>query len=203
MSTAIALSLEKKKNSEPKRYTLEQYLAREERSKQKHEYYNGEIIPMPGAKINHNRIASNILHYTRSACKNLKQKIEVFGEGQKIYVLSTDSVFYPDAIVICEKVETLEGQEEILITNPRVIVEVASRSTSKYDRDKKFKAYRTIPSFKEYIIIQQDYSEVETWFRERETTWDIKTETDLTKNILLRSLGVEIALSDIYENVAF
>ncbi len=203
MSTAVAELKEKKKSIEPKLISLEQYLAREERSKHKHEYYNGEILPKPDAKINHNRIASNILHYTRTACKNLKQKIEVFGDGQKIYVVATNSVFYPDAIVICDAVETLEGYTDVLIINPRVIVEIASKSTSKYDRDKKFKAYRTIPSFKEYIIIQQDYPEVESWLRERENTWNIETFTDLSKNIMLLSLGVELRLSDVYENVEF
>jgi Uma2 family endonuclease len=39
------------------------------------------------------------------------------------------------------------------VTNPILIAEVLSQSTRSYDKDEKFSAYRTIPSFKEYLLI--------------------------------------------------
>jgi Uma2 family endonuclease len=41
--------------------TIEEYLEMERSGTEKSEYYKGEIFTMSGAKISHNRIASNLL----------------------------------------------------------------------------------------------------------------------------------------------
>ena len=46
----------------PKRYTVQAYLAREDKALDKHEYYNGKIIKMAGGKLKHNIISANNLH---------------------------------------------------------------------------------------------------------------------------------------------
>lgn len=55
-------------------------------------------------------------------------------------------------MVIAGEPEFLENRKDI-ITNPKVIIEVLSKSTESYDKEDKFKAYRTIPSFGEYLLI--------------------------------------------------
>lgn len=47
-------------SQEKLKMTTEEYLKFERGSEIRHEYYNGEIFAMTGAKVNHNRIASNI-----------------------------------------------------------------------------------------------------------------------------------------------
>lgn len=202
MTSATLTSPEKKKISEPKRFTLEQYLAREERSKHKHEFYNGEIKLMAGGTSNHSFISVNFTTALKIAIKNSKKKFFVGGSDIGIYLPTLDFVFYADALVVFEKVEHKEGTKNLII-NPILIVEIASVSTRNYDRTDKFEAYKTLTSFKEYILVEQNKLQIESRFIHSPTNWETNIETDLTKNITLRSLGVEISVGDIYEDIEF
>ena len=199
MNTAIAIE---KKIAATKIYTLEEYLLKEERSVSKNEFYNGQIIPMPGAKYIHNQIASNMVRFLGNLTENLDNTYCVLNSDQKIYIAAANTALYPDAIVIYEKPEFWQGRTD-LITNPMVIVEVLSRSTRRYDQKDKFALYQLLPSFKEYITIEQHKPHVESWFRQDEETWKINRSTELIQSIPIRSLGVELMLSDIYKRIEF
>ncbi len=54
----------------------------------------------------------------------------------------------------------------VLIVNPSLIIEVLSSSTAAFDRGDKFRFYKFLPSFKEYILITQDQPLVEGFYRE-------------------------------------
>ena len=45
---------------EPRRYTLAEYIRREERDEGLHEYYNGIITKLPMARGRHNLISTNV-----------------------------------------------------------------------------------------------------------------------------------------------
>lgn len=47
------------------------------------------------------------------------------------------------------------GTNTKTVTNPLLTVEVLSKSTKNYDLGDKFIYYRSIPEFKEYILIDQ------------------------------------------------
>jgi Uma2 family endonuclease len=200
--SAIAITKSSGLVTEPKNYTLREYLAKEERSKHKHEFHNGQIIRMPGSKFKHNEISANIITAIKIAVKPLEQKYRVATSDQKIYIAVLDKALYADALVICEAPEYWEDRND-LIVNPLLIVEVASKGTRNYDRGDKFMSYRLLPSFQEYILVEQDNPLVESWYRAKPNTWEITNETDLIKSITLRSIGVSISLEDIYENIDF
>lgn len=204
MSNSIAVAEKARQTMPviPKVYTFREYLAREERSKDKHEFYNGIIVKMANAKYNHNLIAMNTAHALRNALKLLEKKYIVLGEGQKIYVEAENVAVYPDALVIFEKPIFYHNREDILL-NPLVVVEVLSRTTGLYDRTAKFDLYQTIPSFKEYILIDPKKINIETRFREAEGLWRITSQSIENTNVALKSLGIVLAMSDVYENVAF
>ena len=183
-----------------KLYSLEEYLRREERNVYKSEFFNGQIIRRAGEKIKHNLIAGNIFTAIKIAVKNLSQHFLALNSDQKIYIPNKEIVVYPDALVISEKPEYYNNRKD-LITNPLLIVEVLSKSTRGYDKGEKFMHYRTIPSFKEYMLIEQDEPKVEIWFRAEENTWKITTITGNNALIQLDSIGISISMSDIYENI--
>jgi Uma2 family endonuclease len=183
-------------------YTLLEYLEREERSVNKHEYHNGKIIPMAGGKFKHNAIASNTMAALKYIVKPLPKNFWVINSDQKIYIESFDRSVYPDALVVCEEPQYWENRED-LIVNPLLIVEVLSKSTRSFDKGTKFMLYETLPSFREYILIEQKKPLVESWFRENANNWNKINESALDKSILLRSLGVSIPLADIYDKIIF
>lgn len=185
-----------------KLYTLREYLDRELRSVNKHEFHNGKIITMAGGKFKHNEIATNFVTSLKWAIKPLPTKFRVINSDQKVYIKSVDKAVYPDALVVCEEPEYWEDRED-LIVNPLLIVEVLSRSTREFDKSGKFMLYQTLPSFREYVLVEQNSPFVEAWFRTDEMTWNKKNQDTLSGSIALRSLGVSIALTDIYENIAF
>lgn len=108
----------------------------------------------------------------------------VFGSDQKIYLPEYNVYVYPDAVVICGTPIVSDNDSQAII-NPSVIIEVLSPSTQDYDKIEKFNDYRTLPSFKEYVLISQDKSKVTTYFREENGTWSISDFKNIEDNVFL------------------
>ncbi len=181
-------------------FSLDEYLSLEEQNVYKSEFFNGQIFRMPGGNIKHNLIGGNIFAAIKTAVKTLEQHFLALNSDQKIFIPNKEIVVYPDALVISEKPEYWNNRKD-LITNPLLVVEVLSKSTRGYDKGEKFMHYRTLPSFKEYVLIEQDECKIEIWFRAEEDTWKIKTITDENALIYLNSVGISIPMVDIYENI--
>lgn len=186
----------------PRRYTLEEYLRREERSRERNEYYDGIIVPLPMAKGPHNIITANTIVALGNALQTLDKDYTLFTNSQKVYLPALNFGLYPDALVISEK-PVYWDDNEVLLINPLVIVEVLSRSTRTYDRGEKFSEYKTLPTFREYVLIEQTKYMVETRFREEPDLWREKTYTNTNDRIMLRSIGCSISLADIYRKIRF
>ena len=120
-----------------KKYSIEEYLYMEDRSVEKHEFYNGRIIKMPGAKPVHNLIATNIATQLNVELEKKTATYFVLNSDTKIHIPRLNSFVYPDAVVVCETIELYPGSETV-ITNPLLIVEVLSPSTEGYDLKEKF-----------------------------------------------------------------
>ena len=185
-----------------KKYSIEEYLYMEDRSVEKHEFYNGRIIKMPGAKPVHNLIATNIATQLNVELEKKTATYFVLNSDTKIHIPRLNSFVYPDAVVVCETIELYPGSETV-ITNPLLIVEVLSPSTEGYDRKEKFSYYKRIPSFKEYVLVEQDMPCVTTSYRIAELTWQDTIVDGIASSIHLQSIDCTIALSKIYKRVAF
>jgi Uma2 family endonuclease len=186
----------------PRKYTLEEYLRKEANSTHKHEFINGEIIKMPNARYNHNLIAMNIAIDLSYQTENSDKNYQILGSDQKIYFPSLDEGVYADALAVCEK-PLFWDNDDLLLINPILVVEVLSKSTQKYDRTGKFDKYKTLESFKEYVMIRQNECYAEVWYRERPGLWHETIVTDIEGKLPLQSLGVEISMKRIYKNVSF
>ncbi len=155
---------------------------------------------MPGAKGPHNIISSNLIFRLNMAIEESATKFIVFSSDQKIYLPELNHGLYADALAVCEKPEYWEGNDQLLV-NPILVIEVLSKSTQKYDRTSKFEGYKTLPSFKEYVLVRQDTHSVETRFREEPGLWRETLVTGLDGEVFLRSLGCSISMKNIYKNV--
>jgi len=115
----------------------------------------------------------------------------------KLEIAEIDSYVYPDVMVVCGDVILAEKTTDV-ITNPVLIVEVLSPGTESFDRGKKFEYYRTVPSLKEYVLVSQDKARIEVFFRQNDNVWQYTAFEGFGESVVLRSLGCEIALEDIY-----
>lgn len=185
-----------------KTYSIEEYLEIEDASIEKHEFYNGKIIKMAGARPAHNLIASNIVAQLVNVTENKELEYFVLNSDSKIRIERFNSFVYPDAVVVCEAIEMYPGSSTVIM-NPLLIVEVLSPSTEKHDRTTKFFEYQQIPSFKEYLRIDQKIPFVLASFKAAEHTWQ-NTEADgLESSIYLKSLDCTIDLKKIYRGIKF
>jgi Uma2 family endonuclease len=183
-----------------RRYTLEQYLKKEANSIHKHEFIDGQIIKMPYAKGPHNIISANMMAQLIFNLENLDSNYTVFSSDQKVYFPSLDAGVYADALAVCEN-PLYWDDEQLLLINPILVVEVLSKSTSKYDKTGKFDKYKTLESFREYVLIRQDECYAEVWFRESPGRWQETIITDITAKIPLQSVGISISMERVYRNV--
>ncbi|MBL8132402.1 MAG: Uma2 family endonuclease, partial [Anaerolineae bacterium] len=120
-----------------KRYTPDEYLAQDRASEFKHEYLDGEIYMMAGAKPNHNIIIPNS---AASLVGQLRDRdCTVYGSDQRVSVIRAGLYAYPDLTVVCGPPLYDERGETLL--NPTLIVEVLSPTTETYDRGEKFRRY--------------------------------------------------------------
>lgn len=183
-----------------KRITPQEYLIRERQASIKSEFYQGEIFAMGGGSANHSLIAANFVGEARNSLKG--RQCAVFNSDLRLQVQSTGLYTYPDATIVCGELLFDDDHRDTLL-NPTVIVEVLSDSTEKYDRGKKSNHYRQIASLKELILIAQDRSHVERFTRQPNGDWLFHEQKELTADFELKSLGISIAISELYRGVKF
>jgi Uma2 family endonuclease len=186
--------------TEKRLYTPEEYLALEEKAEYKSEYHDGEIVPMTGGTTDHNIIAGNVHTNLKLALRG--QSYKVFFGDVRLWIPSYRRYVYPDVMVIQGK-PVYDGTNKTTITNPLLIVEVLSKSTKNYDKSEKFDCYRSIPDFREYVLIDQSKYHVEQYAKTSENQW-LFTEYDSENAVLtLAAVNVQIPFSQLYEEIDF
>jgi Uma2 family endonuclease len=186
--------------TEQRHYTKEEYLELEEKAKDKSEYRDGRIILMTGGTTNHNQIAGNF--YRKFPLTVNGQSYYIYIGDVKLWIPHYRIYTYPDVMIVKGQ-PVYEGTGTTKIINPLLIVEVLSSSTKNYDKTDKFKSYRSIPGFQEYILIDQYSFSVEQFAKKAEAEWIFKEYEGEDAVLILDSVEFQIAFKDIYERVDF
>jgi Uma2 family endonuclease len=181
--------------TEQRHYTPEEYLELETVADYKSEYIDGQIIPMAGASTNHNRIALNLSADLNIAFR--KSLFEAFIGDVRLWIPQRQIYTYPDVMVIEGEPEYFQNRTDTIL-NPIVIVEVLSKGTKNYDRESKFDAYRTIPSFQEYVLIDQTRIHVEQFSKTGLKQWTFSEYDASDDAIAFTKVPFQISLADLY-----
>ena len=189
-------------HSTEKKYSLEEYLFQEERSEPKHEFFNGKVKEVSGVTFNHGLIAVRFITELIFQTRNRNEKHHVLGSSMKIYVPQFNHIIYPGAVVLCKKPILFSDRNDVLL-NPLLVVEILSPSTEDYDRNLKFHKYKTLPSFKEYVLVSQEKPWICASFREKSNVWVDTLAEGEESSIKLNSIGCEISLARVFEDVVF
>ena len=166
----------------------------------KAEYLNGEIYDMAGGSPSHSLIGLNIGSEIRGALEGTEC---IAFNGDLCFQIESDgSIVFPDASVICGEIETTPDRKDIA-TNPTLIVEVLSPGNMKWDRGGKLLKYWTIPSLKEYVIIEQSHPQVDVYTRSPGDEWYFTSYQSLEDTVALHSIHIKVPMRGIYRNVKF
>lgn len=180
--------------------TPEQYLAIERQAEYRSEFYNGEMFAMAGASREHNRVKENLVIEIGSRLKG--SGCESFSSDMRVKVAATGLYTYPDVVIVCGQAEFEDAAVDTL-TNPRVVVEVLSESTEKFDRGKMFRHYKQIPSLQEYVLVAQDEPAIDRFVRQPNGDWAQSSVEGLESEFAFAAVPVKIPLADIYAGVSF
>jgi len=181
-------------------YTPEEYLELEEKADYKNEYRDGEIISMTGGTTQHNKLALNLATGLNVALNDLNY--EIYIGDVKLWIPRYREFTYPDVIVI-EGQPVYYSTNTTIVTNPLLIAEVLSKSTKDYDRGDKFLYYRSIPEFKEYILIDQTQYYVMQYVKTSENQWILTEYETEDAMINLSSINVKLSLKQLYKKINF
>ena len=176
--------------------SYEEYLVWEATQEMRHEYINGEVIAMAGGTRNHNRVSFNFSKILDEALSD--RQCEVYIADVKVQVEPSCKYFYPDVVVTCDE----RDRDPQLVLFPCLIIEVLSPSTEAYDRGFKFSQYRKFDSLQEYVLVQIERPVVEVFQRNQDGKW-LFSEYGMSDRIFLKSVNVEITVSDLYRQVQF
>jgi Uma2 family endonuclease len=187
-------------NTTVKKVTPQEYLELEESATEKHEYRDGEIVKIAGGTTNHNAIVVALVAYLFFGLQG--QDVRVFSGDVRLWISSKNTFTYPDVMVVCGDVGYHDNRQDTIV-NPMLIIEVLSNSTKGYDKTDKFDAYRSLPSFTEYIAIDQYRYAVEQYVKTDDNQWVITYHESENSVLELSSIDVAIKLTDIYANVNF
>ena len=182
------------------RLTPEEYLRIERTAEWKSEYIDGEMFAMSGASFELTVIVANLAGELRNALRNgpcivASADLRVATDRRRHYT-------YPDVVVVCDPPEFVDEQLDTL-TNPKVIAEVLSDSTEKYDRGAKSERYRAVPALSEYLLVSQDRVHLELYTRQSDGGWFLREWNDPTAEIELTSLGCRLKVGEVYAKVTF
>jgi Uma2 family endonuclease len=183
-----------------KKHSLAEYFEVAANAPERHEYINGEIIPILGGNANHDRIVDNLDNTFNLGDK--KQSYTVFITTQRLWIPERRIATYPDVMVVSGNLQ-LQNDRKDTIANPLIIIEVLATSLHEENGDEKFAAYRTIPSFQEYLVIDQDTIHVERYYKTTQKNWVLSEYESLTDILNLHSFPWQVSLTDIYHQVNF
>lgn len=180
-------------------YTEEEYLRWEEDAPYKSEYVRGEIRAMAGGTEVHGAITINVAAELRAAlrgrgCRTLSFDVKVR--------TPSGSFRYPDVTVVCGE-SRYHGRGRSVILNPILVVEVLSGRTAATDWGEKLVEYQAIESLQAYLIVDQNSPLLALYTRLENGHWEHQTVTGLENTLTLPTVGVSLALAEVYDQITF
>lgn len=191
------------------RYTVEEYLALERDSDERHDYLDGQIYLMAGESPEHGAICMNLSRIVstqllRTSCQAFSKDTKVrSGPDPRPGRNSRGLYPYPDLLVVCGDLRFHDQYRDVLL-NPAVIIEVLSDSTEAFDRGEKFLRYQNWnPSLTDYILVSQFAPIVEHYVRQADGSWSYHVYQGLDQSFVIRSIDCILNLSEVYDRIVF
>jgi len=178
--------------------TVEEYIALERRLDVKYEYFRGEMFAMSGASPAHVFIHSNLLRHLGNRLEGTPCR--ALGSDLRVHIQASGLYTYPDVSIFCGGLALDKHQAA---TSPKVILEILSPSTRRYDISGKFEHYRQIASLEEYVLVEQDSYSINRYRRQPDGDWALTRFQGEDAILALASVNLTVPLREIYSDVPF
>ena len=172
--------------------TPEEFLAWEARQDLKWEFDGFQPVAMTGGTAAHSRIGGNLIAALIGRLRG--RPCQPYGPDMRVPIPG-GRYRYPDALVVCRPVRP----DAVEVPDPVVLFEVLSSNTARTDRVLKLREYRSMPSVRRYVMLEQD-EPLATVVARTETGWNID-QVDATGTLAMPEIGVELPLAEAYEGV--
>jgi Uma2 family endonuclease len=180
--------------------TLEEYFELDNTAEGRFEYFDGEVFEMSGAHPTHDRLERRLGRLLEDGLE--ARNCHVFGSSLRVSVPALPPHRYPDLTALCGKPEFINIGGLPCLANPVLIVEILSDSTSAFDLKDKFEGYKSIASFREYLLIAQDRKFVMRYLKQAERFW-LQSTYGAGEIVPIESLGCELDVDALYQGIDF
>lgn len=136
----------------PLRMDADSFLDWAEAQEERYELAGGEVIAMAPERAIHNALKAEAWRALRDGIRAAGLLCQAFADGMAVRV-NDDTVYEPDASVRCGDPLDANATE---FSDPVVLIEVTSPSTSRVDVGMKLSDYFRLPSVRHYLILQAD-----------------------------------------------
>lgn len=180
------------------RYTYAEYLALEERSDVRHEWFAGEIFAMAGGSGAHAVLKSNLHGAVFAALRG--KPCQPRDADQRVVIPETGLATYPDLSIVCGA-RIPHPNDRHALTNPTVLFEVLSPGSASYDAGEKFDQYKELSTLRQYVLIDSERLHVIVFTRDESGRW-IHSGLAAGATIGLDSVGITIGVDELYQGWA-
>lgn len=191
------------------RCTVDEYLALERASIERHIYLDGDIFAMAGESVPHGTISVNIIvsigtQLKGTPCQAFTKDMKVRSGPIPESGRSKKGLYsYPDVLVVCGDREFHDAHKDIIL-NPKVIIEILSESTEAFDRGEKFTRLQTHnSSLADYILVSQLKPQIEQFSRQADGSWSYHLYEAMESSVSITSIACTLKFADVYDRVQF
>ena len=172
--------------------TMAQFLRWEERQELRHEFDGLDVRATTGGTSAHSAI---MLQLHRALGEHLDGK-PCRPHGGAFRLKLAASVRYPDAFVVCTPVEP----DATFVSDPVVVFEILSKSTTSIDLGAKRAEYQATPTIQRYVVLQQTHRAAQVFTRNGDE-WDGEFHAGANAVLDMPEIGIAITLGEIYRGI--
>jgi Uma2 family endonuclease len=179
----------------PRRATYADYLAAEQTSECRHEFFDGVIVAMAAGSDQHNAIAARL---TMVLGTRAGGSCRYYTADQRFWIESRHRGRYADGSIICGPPEH-PAHDAQATTNATVVIEVLSPSSEGSDNGDKRSDFQSLASLQAYVLVAQDQRRVKV-YRRAGSEWRVDSYGDGDR-FELPTLSAPVAVAEIYDRI--
>jgi Uma2 family endonuclease len=181
-----------------KTMTVEEFFEWQQRQDKNYELVDGvpvlTVKAMTGATVRHDTVTVNAIGSLYQQLRGKPCRPRTSDQS----VLTFRGTRRPDVSVECG----MPDDRSMATEEPRVVIEVLSPSTMRYDRFEKLAEYQQHPKIKVILLVDTEQPKVIVW-RRRDKAWAAEEAVGLDAIIPLPEIEAQLPLADLYAGLTF